>query len=476
MRSWRAAVAVAVVAAGAVAGFGWWQARALRAVMIASVPARPAPGALPAEFAQRVASCAQRVRAGPGRAAALGELGRLYHANGFFAEASQCYQGLLRADPANPLWPHLLATVLAGYGQLEEALPLWRRTTKLAPDFMPARLRVADALLKLNREAEAAAAYSAVLDRDGQNAYALLGLARIDVAAQRWPAARERLGTVVALTDYHLGYDLLPTVCEHLGDNARAEAIRAQHKDSSAFFDLPDPWVDDLFYECYDTFRLIVAGGNADHAGNLPAAIRLLDRAGSIAPGDVAVQFELGVLHLKSRDFARARRQFERCTVLAPTFPDGWSELTGLLLKQGERAASDRALAAGLAHCPNSPGLHLEWARRLAAASRAAEAAREYQESIRLRPNEAEAYVGLANVDFQLGKSDEGLAALQQALAVEPEHPGALAVLAFYAIRNGDRAGAREWLRHIRLQPRVPPEVRDPLWQAFRQQFGQAPD
>ena len=119
-------------------------------------------------------------------------------------------------------------------------------------------------------------------------------------------------------------------------------------------------------------------------------------------------------------------------------------------MKLGDATASERALAAGLANCPSSPGLHLERGRRLNAAGRFSEAIKEFQEVIRLRPQEAEGYADLANAFFHLSRIDEGVAELRKSLQVEPENPMALTTLAFFAIRTGDQNGATEWLRHNR--------------------------
>ena len=473
----RAIRTVAVVALGAVAaaGYLWWRASERRAATAGGVPPRPDLSALPTEMAQRVEACERRVRTGPDRIAALDELSRLYHVNGFFPEASQCYQVLLRVDAANPRWPYRLATIVAGYGQLDEALPLWRRTVKLAPDYVPARLRLGDTLLKTNQNAEAAKVYAAVAAREPRNPYALLGLARIDVEAGRWEAARARLEVVVQQSNYGIGYDLLPTVYEHLGEAGRAEAIRARGT-SGAFFDVPDPWMDELIYDCYDTYRISAAAGTADHAGDTRTAIRILDRALTLDPNRAVFQFQMGGFALKLRDYDKARRCFERCTVLAPDFADGWAQLVDLLMKLGDRAVAERILAAGLANCPKSPGLHLQHARQLSGADCFPEAIAEFQETIRLRPQEAEAYFALAMLYIQLDRTGEGIAELHKALKVEPEHPGALSTLAFNAISNGDEAGAREWLRHIKQQPRVAPDVRDVLAKAFAERFGRSPE
>ena len=473
----RAAWAVtAVVLCGlAAVGFLGWRAREQRAIMATSIPRRPDFGSLPSELARRVGECERRAHVGPDRIAALGELSVLYHVNGFFAEASQCYQGLLQVDAANPRWSHRLAVIVAGYGRLEEALPLWRLTVKRAPDYLPARLRLGDALLKLNRNVEAAKVYDAVLERENRNPYALLGLARIDVDAGRWEAARDELEVVVQESNYGIGYDLLPTVYEHLGKTARAEEIQARNKASGAFSDVPDPWVDEMIFDCYDTYRISAAAGTADHAGDTRSGIHILERALALAPDKAVFQFQMAGFYLRLGDSINAGRYFERCTSLAPDFSDGWAQLTSLLWKQGETAAAERVLAAGLEHCPDSPGLHLERGRRLNAAGRFPEAIKEFQETIRLRPLEADGYVALAGAYFSLDRIDEGVAEVRKSLQFEPENPAALSTLAFLAIKTGDLAGARDWLRHIRQQPRISHDDRAGLERAFQERFGRQP-
>ena len=471
-----ASLAVLLLGGLAAAGYRQWRAGQRRAIAVESLPQRPDLSALAAELSQRVSACERRVRTGTDPVGGLAELSRLYHANGFLAEASACYQALVQVDAAEPRWPYRLATIVAGFGQLDDALPLWQRTVKLAPDYLPARLRLADTLLKKNQNAGAALVYDAVLKRDARNPYALLGLARIDMDAGRWDAARARLEVVVRQSNFGIGYDLLPTVYEHLGQDAAAAAIRARQKASGAFFDVPDPWIDELIFDCYDTYRISAAAGTADHGGDLRLAMRVLERALTLEPDRMVFHFQMGGFCLKAGEYARALECFERCTVLAPDFADGWAQLTDLQLKLGNRAASERALSSGLEHCPASPGLHLERGRRLGAAGLYPEAIREFQRTIQLRPQEADGYVQLAEVYFALDRVDEGVAELKKSLQVEPGNPVALTTLAFYAINIGDETAAREEMRLVRLQPRIAPETATKLAEAYRQKFGRSPD
>lgn len=475
-RTRRLSLAVSIVVAlGAtvLVGYRVWQRNTLIAT---SVPAAPDGKILPSEFTVRVQRATQRAKAGPDRSAALAELSRLYDANGFFSEAGRCYTALLRLEPNNPRWPHRYANTLATYGELDAAIALWRRTVALAPDHTPAGIRLGDALFKRGDAAGAAAAYEAVLARNPGEPYAQLGLARIDIADARWTPARDRLERLVAQTDYKLGYDLLPTVYEQLGEVVRATAIRVRQKASGAFADIRDPWLDELLDDCFDANRLAVAGGNAAKAGDRATAVRLLERATALAPNNEFYQYQLGFLHLEAKSYAKAAEHFERSVAIAPTFADGWIYLSHVRMTLGDPAGAERLLATGLQRAPQSPALRLAQGRRLASLQRYSEAAVQFREAIRLRPTEAEAYVDLAGALFAQEKLEEGGAILRAALGAEPNYPPALTALAFLALNLGDETSAREWLNRIRQQPRISPAELTALEEQFRQRFGRTPN
>lgn len=211
---------------------GWWayQAGSHRRAWAAQRPTLPPPvGDSAPGVDQRLAQCEARFRSWPPDQAALAEFAQLCHANGILESATLAYRALIPLQPTEPRWPHLLASILAGEGRLEEALPLLRRTTELAPDRVIAWLVLGDALLKSNRLDEATGAYSAALQREPKNVYALLGLARCDLQAERWTAARSRLQQAVAQQPgFASAQSLLSTVLERLGNSEGAAAARAR--------------------------------------------------------------------------------------------------------------------------------------------------------------------------------------------------------------------------------------------------------
>lgn len=474
----RIPIAISVVALIALLAGGawWWSAAQTRDSVAAIVPARPNLDGSSAELQDRIIAAEQRARGLWRPVEGLAELARLYHANTFVIQADECERGLMQLDAANALWPYLQAHTLGGYGDLDEALPLLQRTVELAPDYVPARVRLGDALLKRNETERAAAVYRDALARDPDNGYASIGLARTELAAGRDTAARDRLLQLVAAQPmFAPAWSLLISVDEQLGDAAAAETHRLRARDAGRPREMPDPWIDALMAYCYDPYRLAVAASAADPANNQARARQLLERAVSVAPNDDLPHRLLGNLLSDLGELSSARTFLERATDIAPKEPDNWSYLVRVLKAMGDVAAAGRALDTGLEHCPQSPVLHLERGRRFAAAGRFEQALAEFEESRRLRPEESSAYIEIAQIHFRQNRLEAGVAELRRAHAVEPNHPVATILLARYAINTGDERGAVEWIERARAQPKVPAQDLARVVAEYQAEFGRNP-
>ncbi|MBE2213342.1 MAG: tetratricopeptide repeat protein [Opitutaceae bacterium] len=458
----------AAIAVGTIA----WRARQRAAILAAALPDRPDLSAWAPELAARITSCETRVRERTDPISALGELSRLYHANGFLPEASHCYGALTVLDPANGRWAYRDAIILSGFGENEPAIERLRQVPTRPVDYVPARLRLGETLLKVGNIDDAIGVYRAILETHPKESYALLGLARCDIERERWQDAREKLERLVDQTNYMLGYDLIVSVYERLGETARAAAIRGQMRAWGAFRDMLDPWMEELLEDSYDPYQLSLASGAAARRPDHALALRRLERAITLAPETAALRFQLASLLLERKEYVKAREQFERCTQLAPKFADGWAHLSGLLATVGDRAGADRILEEGLRNCPDSPGLHMMNGHRLKRIGRLEEAIAEYRRSIELRPTEADAYIELGTTLIGAGRSAEGISVLESALVAEPQHPFIVCTLALHAIEQRDEAAARKWIEQARLQPRVKPVDMKQVTEAYSATFG----
>jgi predicted Zn-dependent protease len=462
-----AGAVILLVTALAVLG---WRVASRRAIATASIPPPPALPASRADLLDELNARERAARRFLHPAAGLARLARLYHANGYYNEAMSCYAGLRRLEPREARWPHLQASILTEFGRLEEALPLREQTIDLAPQYLPARLRLGDVLLKLNRVTDATHAYEQALALEPSDAYARLGLARCALAAKDWPRAAGQLRLALqSHPDFVGALSLLATVSERLGDQAAATAARGA-VGSREFSDLPDAWLDSLMDDCFDAYRLSVASAVAGAAGDVDKAAQRLQRAIELAPNAGAYRRQYAQLLTRQGNTGEARTQLTKAVAATPDDADSW-----LLLVQNlsgdDPAAAERTLLAGLAACPQSPSLHLERARLLNRAGRGPEAIAEYRESCRLRPNEPAPFVELATVLFANQRVGEAKAALLAALEKQPDHPIALATLALVAISEGDAATATAWWNRLRPAS-APPQVLNSVRQSYAQRFG----
>ena len=303
-------------------------------------------------------------------------------------------------------------------------------------------------------------------------AYALLGLARCDLVVNDWSKARERLQEAIAKHPDFIGaLSLLVTVSERLGDHATADSLKTGIG-RREFSDLPDPWVDDLAEVCFDAYRLSVAAAIANSAGNRTGALDLLDRAIALSPNAGSYHRQAGQLLLDDRNYGAAKNRLEKAVAVNPTDSDAWLRLVDALRGLGQTQPAVSALLTGLSHCPQSPSLHLEYARWLRSANRLDEAIAEFRYGYQLRPSEATPLVDLATTYITAGRKDEAVATLNLALERQPDHPIALATLAFLAISNNDEAEARRRWEQIRRQPKTPAAVVSSLRETYQQRFG----
>lgn len=455
------------------AGGGWLVWR--RAVVVSGIPATPAAGSLHPALADELAAAGKTARSFLHPVEGLAQLSRLYHANGLYPEAMQCYARLERLQSGEARWLHLHASILASFGRLDEALPLWQRAIGLAPDYLPAQIRLGDALTKANRGPEAARVYEDSLRRFPGNPFALLGLARLDTIPGNWSSARTRLEEAIRTDPNFIGaLSLLVTVYEHeqRGDEARVLQQRGAGREHR---DIVDPWLDGLSEDCYDPYRLGVAAALANLAGDGATARRWLERAVALSPDTASYRRLLAQLVYRQKDYPAAREQLEKAVVLAPDDSEAWRLLVEVLTEMGASTEAERALRAGLAACPQSGALHYAFGQRLAAAGRYDQAIGELQQAKKLRPSEVNPYVELAQVYFRLQRIDEGVAEMRAALAVQPGNPLALQVLARDAIVRGDEPAARQWIQELRQLARVPAADLNVILGEYQQRFGHGP-
>jgi len=461
-------IVVAVLTVTAVVASAWvlWR----RQIVISNLPpVATAKG----ELAEQIDLAEKEARSFVHPVRGLIKLSRLYHANGDYDQALQCYAGLRRLEPGNAMWPHLEANLFALYGRMEDAIPREARAVELAPDYVPARLRLADEYLKSARGKEARAAFNEVLNRSKDNPYALLGIARCDIQDGDWNGASETLRRAINANHEFIGaMSLMVTVYDHFGDGEHAEALR-QTIGRREFIDLEDPWLDELMDDCYDAYRISVVAAVQNFAGHSDVAQALLRRSIELEPKAATYHRQYAKLLSQEGNLPEARSQLETAVQLNATDNDAWLLLYQVEKDMQDMPAATATLMRALANCPKSASLHLERAHLMRSQGQVDLEAYELREAYAADMRDGRPLEELALLYISQNRIGDAMTELKEALLRQPENPHSLAMMTFCYINAGDEAAAtRWWTERVQRQPKVPVDLKQTLQQEFQQKFG----
>ena len=359
-------------------------------------------------------------------AQAWGRLGMLLLAHDYKAQAATCFAQAEVLEPTLPDWPYYHGIALADV-QTEKAVTKFQRAAELnSAEADVLRLRLADALLALDRLDEAEAQFSRVAKTDASNARAQLGLGR---AALRRGQPKEcvpfleRARADPRTRKAALG--LLAQARQMLGEGDAA--IRLQHDAAEA----PDdqPWPDPWWKRVVD----LQIGKNADIArarvlfleNRLQEGIALAEKTARTYPDEPYVWFMLGKARYQTKELTLAEQAFRKSlelepksvqtvfllgvvlgergdlrgaeeffrasTALRPDFALGHYNLGFALVKEGNNKGAIEAFRLAAQADPGFAKAHLALAELLAAEGQTADALVHAQQAVRLRPEDAEA-------------------------------------------------------------------------------------
>ncbi|MDQ8179325.1 tetratricopeptide repeat protein [Pelagicoccus sp. SDUM812005] len=402
---------------------------------------------------------------------ALERLAKLYHANGEPSKAMQAYRRLMERDPDQPAWPHLLASLLAGFGQLREAHELQALAASKASAPLAPLLKLGELQLKLNRYDLAKETFQKAAATAPPSTHALLGLARCDIHEENWQDALSKFEKSVSIDPgFRAGWALLTTVLEHLQQSELAEIARTRSFGKQ--IPIPDPYLEEIDSHCYDPYQLSVAAATSNDP---TSAQRLLERAIELAPNSSAYLKQLGTLYQSEGKLAAAKAYYQQATSLAPRDSESWAALIHLLMEEQNYSELSRAIDQALISCPDSGYVHFGNGKRYAMIGLYEKAKTEFQHAKRLQPNEARSYIQLSMIALMQGYLAMANQEATAALKAEPSHPDPLVMLAKIAISQKRRTEARKRIRELQDHPNRSLEDLEILEQSFRQSFRQNP-
>ena len=132
-------------------------------------------------------------------ASEYGKLGNQYLTHDLFTSADACYNNAIKLAPGHFPWAYYSAYLAQQDGNMQLALPRFKLASELDPEYLPARYRLAQVSLELNRLDEANALFSQLLSDTEFKAAAHNGLGQVFLMKQEYTSAAEHFTLALEL-------------------------------------------------------------------------------------------------------------------------------------------------------------------------------------------------------------------------------------------------------------------------------------
>lgn len=412
-------------------------------------PALPrlALDAYPPAARTAIARAYRDASAKPSDAPAAGTLGRTLHAWEQWDAAAVAYARAQALAPRAFEWPYLHALVLQRLARPADAAAQLRAALAVSPDYVPARLKLAEALFDAGDLDESARLFAALTEPACEPAVQF-GLGRIAAARGQHEEAIRRFARAIALfPEFGAAYYAAARSYRALGRLDDAKAALEKHAAYGARWPgLDDPAADTVTALRDDPAALVTRGLAKADRGDLAGAIAAHEAALALDPSLAQAHANLIALYGRQRQFEKAEAHYRAAVSLGVNVSDAhydYGVLLGLQERWDEAAeAYRRALALNPLHADarNNLGQILERTRQFS------EALAEYRRAVENKPTLRVARFNVGRMLIALGRPDEAARELQE--LTEPrdaEAPRYLFALSTAYVRMGKKDEGVKW-------------------------------
>jgi tetratricopeptide (TPR) repeat protein len=368
--------------------------------------------------------------------------------SGAYEDAIDQYERLLGGEPGSSSMRVSLMTAMVATGRYEDAVQVGRD----APDPTSVANATGEALLRLGRLDEAAAAFQAAIDADGvwrltaeaNLAELLFDRGRIDEAMERF----DQFIDVYNAADGELGSRDLVAVGRAVRYLGRAEpelfmdALRAFDEAARTDPTWAEPLIraGELFLEKYDSPGAKeelgkVLAQNPRHPDALFIMAQSLAFDGAAGTGPtldsllavnnrhVEARALIATRHLSNEAWEEARAEAEAALEVNPNSLEALTALTGSYLLQNDRAAFASTRSRALAINPAYAQMDIELAELSVQTRRYAQAVERAQAAVALDSAAWEGWGLMGMNQLRLGDIEAGRANLERAFEGDPYNP-----------------------------------------------------
>jgi tetratricopeptide (TPR) repeat protein len=416
-------------------------------------------GAVDAEAAAVILGCVEAAERSPADAAARGQLGLAYDANGAPRAALSAFRQAAALDPKEPRWPYHLARMQAETGDLPGALASIDSSLALDAEYAPAHLWRGQWLLDTGRIDEAEQSYRNASRLEPESVAAAVGLARVHIQRGEDQAAIDVLEDLLGrIAGEPTIYQLLGNALRRVGnDDLAREAYRRASNPTK--LEWPDPWTAER-----DQYRVGFAA-ELERAIALAAGqeigrgIEILERLRPEHAENVALLSNLGAAYCRTGRLAEGIETLEAALRLRPGHFVSLVNLSQAYEATGRPDEALRVAENAVEEHPWHAHAHARRGQLLAKLGRKEEALESFRTSRRLDARSTTSLFWSGVMRYDLRRWQEAVRDFEAVLAEDPRMIGTHLRLAAARAEAGDLAGARASLAQASSATPGAPEI-----------------
>jgi tetratricopeptide (TPR) repeat protein len=335
---------------------------------------------------EAIESALRKAKEQPRNAEAVARLGMALHAHDLFSPAAQCYHRAHLLEPGKFDYDYLWGAALVSLGRYSEALIPLRRALTVDSQSIPARLKLAGALLEAGEKQEAGREYQLVLKQSPQLPAAFYGLGRTQSGEP-------------AIASFEKALSLFP----HYG--AAQFALAAAYRQAGQAAKAGE----------------ILAGYERDKTNTPPLDDPLMEAVYSLNVGATGLMRQARILESQNR-LAEAATLQEQALEQDPKLATGWINLISLYGRLNLFDKAESAFRKAIQAAPDQSDAYYNFGVMCVMQDRIPEAQQAFEKAIQLDPRNASALHNLGAIVERQGQLDRAARLYQQALAAMPEH------------------------------------------------------
>jgi tetratricopeptide (TPR) repeat protein len=401
----------------------------------------------PAAARESIARVEREATARSTDAQAVGAFARMLHAWEQWDAAHQAYTRAQALAPQTFEWHYLDAVVLQRLARAADAVVQLRAALTLDDRYLPARVKLAEALLDAGDLASSRERFGAITD-DASRPAVELGLGRIAAAEGQHAAAIDHFKRAIALyPEFGAAYYALAQSSRALGRRDEARQALEEHARYGARWPaIEDPALAAVTTSRDDAAALLQRGIKLAESGDVEGAIAAHEAALARDPSLAQAHANLISLYGRTRQWARAEQHYRAAAASGVDAAGAHYDYGVLLALQEKWDEAADAYRKALAANPLHPGAHNNLGQILERRGDLEGAAAEYRRALENEPTLRIARFNLGRMLIALGKPDEAIEELQK--LTEPrdaDAPRYLFALSAAYVRAGRREDGIKW-------------------------------